>query len=230
MNKFSQTDIKSLINNGPSEAQAWQSNIDFTEMVVGMRNAQKGFRQTEIVSLVTALPESKTARKILDLGGATGIIGLSIAKENPDMSCVIYDMPPMEDAIGESIRQLGLSGRAEAMTGDFTKDDIGGGYDIILACASMNFAKPCIDTVMIKVYNALNENGVFICISDGVSADGTYPPEVVVGWLPYALAGMDIALPKGFVSDAAQRNGFTRTYKETRLMATGISDIDIIRK
>jgi len=41
------------------------------------------------------------------------------------------------------------------MTGDYMTDDIGDGYDLIIAVGTLNFAKHAIDSVMEKLYSAL---------------------------------------------------------------------------
>lgn len=79
--------------------------------------------------MVTELPEYPGIRKILDLGCATGLLGLGVMGEREDMYGILYDRPAMEPAIRESIRLTGLNERATPMTGDYLTDDIGDGYD-----------------------------------------------------------------------------------------------------
>ena len=54
---------------------------------------------------------------------------------------ILYDRPAMEPAIRESIRLTGLNERATPMTGDYLTDDIGDGYDLILAIATLSFVE-----------------------------------------------------------------------------------------
>ena len=42
---------------------------------------------------------------------------------------------------GESIRLSGLEERAVPMTGDYLTDDIGSGYDLVLAIATLSFVE-----------------------------------------------------------------------------------------
>ena len=119
-----------------------------------------GFRQTEMQRMVRELPEYPVIRKILDLGCATGLLGLGVIGERKDISGILYDRPAMEPAIRESIRLTGLEGRAVPMTGDYLADDIGEGYDLIMAIATLSFVEQELASLMKKLYKAMNPGGV----------------------------------------------------------------------
>ena len=153
-----------------------------------------GFRQTEIQKMVKELPEYPGIRKILDLGCATGLLGLGVMGEREDMYGILYDRPAMEPAIRESIRLTGLNERATPMTGDYLTDDIGDGYDLVLAIATLSFVKHELAGLMRKLYKALNPGGVLLCYSEGIERDGSGPWDMVLGWLPYNMQGYDLGV------------------------------------
>lgn len=227
---FNQIDIKSSLENGPTQIQEKKSSLDFEHYIDGMRKSQSGYRQQEILSIVTALPEYPQMNKILDLGCATGLLGLSIIQSNPNMTGVLYDLPPMRSAIEEAIQEYGLEKRAFPMSGDYTQDDIGNGYDMIIAVGTFGFAKEKLDYLMKKLYLALNDGGVLVNLSEGVLPDSSSPSDIILGWLPYSLQGIDMIVEKGLISNAALKSGFSSVEKTTHLMSMGTIDLDIIRK
>ncbi len=143
----------------------------------------------------------------------------------------LYDVPDMRDAVNESIRMQNAETRVQFMGGDYLKDNIGSGYDLVLAIGTLNFAKSSLDPIMKKMHAALNEGGVMLCVGDGVHQDGTRPKDVLAGWLVSGLQGVDYRMPRGLIADAALRAGF-RNVHTLASVATymGTMDIEILRK
>lgn len=180
--------------------------------------------------MVKELPEYPGIRKILDLGCATGLLGLGVMGEREDMYGILYDRPAMEPAIRESIRLTGLNERATPMTGDYLTDDIGDGYDLILAIATLSFVEHELAGLMRKLYKALNPGGVLLCYSEGIEQDGSGPWDMVLGWLPYNMQGYDLGVKKNEITEAAMAAGFSSAEKRTGIYSTGNVDVDIFRK
>ena len=223
-------DIKRLVEEGPGGVSQPEGQPAFEQYVQNMRESQMGFRQTEIQKMVTELPEYLGIRKILDLGCATGLLGLGVMGEREDMYGILYDRPAMEPAIRESIRLTGLNERATPMTGDYLTDDIGDGYDLILAIATLSFVEHELAGLMRKLYKALNPGGVLLCYSEGIERDGSGPWDMVLGWLPYNMQGYDLGVKKNEVTEAAMAAGFSSAEKRTGIYSTGNVDVDIFRK
>ena len=78
-------DIKRLVEEGPGGGSQPEGQPAFEQYVQNMRDSQMGFRQTEIQKMVKELPEYPGIRKILDLGCATGLLGLGVMGEREDM-------------------------------------------------------------------------------------------------------------------------------------------------
>lgn len=74
----------------------------------------------------------------------------------------------------------GLTDRAEVITGDFLKDDIGSGYDLIIGISIMLFAKGNMEMLLKKFYDALNPGGVVLLISEGIDLENPSPQDIVV--------------------------------------------------
>lgn len=225
------TDIVKLVREGaPSDIQEQNNQELFENMAVIIKKMQKGGREREIAALVASLPEYNVFRKMLDLGGGAGLLGIAVVKEHPEMKGIIFDLPAMRKTIEKCIQEYGLEDRIEVISGDYITDCIGEGYDFIMSIGTLNFAKQNMDTIVKKIFDALNSGGVFLCISDGITHENTRPKEMIVSWLPYHLKGCDYGLKQGEVSEAALRAGFASVYKQTVNMLTGPMDIDLARK
>lgn len=235
LNSYDNVDIAGLVRSGSESAEEQQSSNELFEntaqmMAQMMRSMQMGGRAAEIVAVMRSLPEFESAGKLLDLGCGTGMLGISIVRAHASMKGVIYDIPTMESAIRESICMSGTDDRVSALIGNYLTDDIGSGYDMILAAATLNFAKDAINALMKKLYAVMNPGGVLACVGDGIHKDGTAPKDVLTGWLPYALRGRNYGMPRGLLSQAALNAGFRSVHTQTMPMLTGITDIEIIRK
>ena len=231
---FEGADLVKLVKEGPDSENKNKKGLeacsvfgDFAEM---LKSQQRGGRAKEITDLVSALPEFAGFKKILDLGGGPGLIGMAVVRKHPDMRGIVFDTPDMGTVARELIKENEMGDRMEVMSGDYLKDFIGEGYDCVLAIGTLNFAKHDMDGIIKKIYEALNPGGVFISISEGLTHEETKPKEMVAAWLPSFLRGFDFSLKQGEISDASLRNGFRSVYKQTVNMLTGPMDVDIAKK
>ncbi|HRI11359.1 MAG TPA: methyltransferase [Verrucomicrobiota bacterium] len=63
-------------------------------------------------------------RTLCDVGGATGLLSIEVAKRHPHLRCVSFDLPPVEPIAGRHIAAAGLSDRVSTAAGDFFKDPL----------------------------------------------------------------------------------------------------------
>jgi hypothetical protein len=231
---FDDLDIVKSVKEGPTAAAAQKKGLeahevfgDYTDM---LKTSQKVGRAAEIAELVAALPEFGRFRKMLDLGGGPGLIGMAVVQAHPELKGVIFETPAVEKAAIQAVEEYGMTERVTVLTGDYLNGPIGAGYDLVLASGTLNFAKHNLDGIIKKIYDALNPQGVLICISEGLTHERTRPAEIAVSWLPCFLKGYDFSLEQGVVSDAVLRNGFRSVYKRTMTFCNGELDVDIAKK
>ena len=222
-------DVKKLVSEGPGMPMQMEQSLDFQQYGDTLRRAQKGYRQKELLEIVRSLPENKSIHHILDLGCATGLLGLAVIEDEDERHGVLFDQLP-SILIQESIDNAGLTKKAVVKTGNFMTDDLGEGYDLILAVGVMLFAKGHMEDLLKKCYDALNLGGVLLVVGEGIYADHTGPWDMVLGYLPYYFQGMDLGVLQNEVSDAAKKVGFLRSEQYTKLLCSGTQDICILRK
>ena len=61
---------------------------------------------------------------LCDVGGATGLLAVEVAKRNPHLQCTSFDLPPVEPIAQRHIADSGLSHRVRTAAGDFFKDPL----------------------------------------------------------------------------------------------------------
>jgi len=183
-----------------------------------------------MVDIVSELPEFPSFRKMLDLGGGPGFIGMAVVAAHPSMKGVIFDLPPMVKVAEKFIREYGMEDRMEVLGGDGFRDSIGEGYDLVLACSSLQSYKDKLDSVAKKVYDALNPSGVFISYFMGLTHERTKPEITVLMSLSMALMGYDTGFDQGFVADSMLRAGFKSVRSRTLNTHWGPMELDIARK
>lgn len=63
-------------------------------------------------------------RTLCDVGGATGLLCIEVAKRHPHLRCTSFDLPPVEDIARRHIATAGLGGRIATAKGDFFRDPL----------------------------------------------------------------------------------------------------------
>ena len=63
-------------------------------------------------------------RTLCDIGGATGLLSIEVAKRHPHIQCTSFDLPPVEPIAKKAIAAAGLSQRVHTASGDFFNDPL----------------------------------------------------------------------------------------------------------
>jgi len=61
---------------------------------------------------------------LCDVGGATGLLCIEVARRHPHLTCTSFDLPPVEPIAKKSIAAAGLGARVKTASGDFFKDPL----------------------------------------------------------------------------------------------------------
>jgi predicted O-methyltransferase YrrM len=63
-------------------------------------------------------------KTLCDVGGATGVLSIEVAKRHPHLRCISFDLPPVEPIARKAIAAAGFSDRIDAVVGDFFRDPL----------------------------------------------------------------------------------------------------------
>jgi precorrin-6B methylase 2 len=96
--------------------------------------------------------------RLIDLGGGHGLYAIGFTALNPRLRAYVYDLPRVAPVTKEYIEEYGAD-QVQILSGDFTKDDIGKGYDAVFS----SFNPSCNEPEMIqKIVQALSPGGDLI--------------------------------------------------------------------
>ena len=210
--------IAGIVRNGPPEVQGGEvlsSEAKWENAVRHLAAYQRAGMADLCAELVLGLPGAATAQKILDLGGGPGIVGARILERLPQAVGVLADLPAIVRLAREEIEKEGMARRISFIAGDYNEMDLGTGYDIIWASHTLYYVKDR-EAFFRRLKGALAENGVFVCLHEGLTCERTAPESVVLQRLSLALEGQDVSFELGEIAGYLSRAGFARV--ETRVM------------
>lgn len=211
-NMMSLDRLDEKVKDGP-DVQTLQRNegvevYDFCELArVTIPEMYSGRVQSMLLA-VKELFAGHQLNKILDLGGGSGVLAMELVSAFSGSSGVIFEHPKVASLPSRLVKERELSSKIQVMEGDFNKDSIGEGYDLIIASGVLDFAKDHLDTFMEKLKQALSPSGYLYIVTHEVSEDYLSPPESILGWLSSHLDGLDLLLTKNTIDQALKAHGF----------------------
>lgn len=147
--------LPQILRNGP---EIVEKGPFFGEIIQCMaENACCGVLQ-ETVKIAMENIDFKNVKKMLDLGGGHGLYAIAFAKLNENLQAFVFDLPSVTEKTKHFIEKYGAS-NVDVIPGDFFKDEIGGGYDLIFSSFNPGGKVP---SLIPKIAEALNPGGIFI--------------------------------------------------------------------
>lgn len=144
-----------ILKNGPDIVE---KGPFFGEIIQSMaENARCGGLQ-ETVNIVMENVDFKNINKMLDLGGGHGLYAIAFSKINENLQAFVFDLPSVTEKTKHFIEKYGAS-NVYVIPGDFFKDKIGNGYDLIFSSFNPGGKVP---SLIPKIAEALNPGGIFI--------------------------------------------------------------------
>ncbi len=160
--------LQAIMRSGPVsyEKEHFFRDLSLPSMA---ENALTGRLQRTIRPIVD-LPGFGSFRHMIDLGGGHGLYAIALARANPLLDAVVFDLPFVTPLADDYIRKYGAT-RVKTAGGNFFTDDIGTGYDLVFS--SSNPSGKSIE-MLSKISSALNPGGVFVNVQSG----GSEPKDV----------------------------------------------------
>ncbi len=156
------------------------------------------------------------ARRLLDVGGGSGVYSIALARKYPDLSCTVFDVPSVRPIALRHAAEAGLEGRVDAVEGDYMNDSLGSGYDAALFSAIVHINGPKENAwLMKKAFDALNPGGKVIVRDFIMDEDRTSPARGAI----FAL---------NMLVNAKRGDSYTAREIEQWLAAAGFKDVSRI--
>jgi predicted O-methyltransferase YrrM len=103
-------------------------------------------------------------KTMCDVGGATGLLSIEVAKKHPHVQCVSFDLPQVEPIARKHIAAAGLDGRIATASGDFFKDPLPNADLITMGMILHDWNLEKKMHLIRAAYNALPPGGALVAI------------------------------------------------------------------
>ncbi len=117
-------------------------------------------------------------KRMLDVGGGSGIYIAAFLRKAPHLTATLFDLPRVTDLSREWLLQSGVLDRVNVMAGDYQKDPLPGGHDLLLLSAIIHSNdREQNQRLFQRCQEALDPGGTLL-VRDYVMDDHrTFPPE-----------------------------------------------------
>ena len=102
-------------------------------------------------------------RRLLDVGGGPGTYSLMLAERNPELACVVFDLPEVVAIADDVIARHGLTDRVVTAAGDYHTDQLPDGFDVALISNVLHQEDraACLE-ILAKTRSALAAGGIVV--------------------------------------------------------------------
>jgi ubiquinone/menaquinone biosynthesis C-methylase UbiE len=171
------------------------------------------YRAVKVAEELVSRLDLTNVKQVLDVGGGSGAYAIAFVKDRPDSAATVFDLPGVIPLTKQYIEESGMANRISTVTGDYHKDDLGAGFDLVFLSAIIHSNSPDQNRALIeKGAKALNPGGHIIIQDFIVNEDRTGP-----------LFGVLFALNMIVGTEAGDT--YTESEVETWLMQTGFTNI-----
>ena len=121
------------------EAQGLRPPDYFEQMVADPERAKRFTRalceiHQELADELASTVDLTGVRRLLDVGGGSGVVSLAFLRRNPELRAVVIDIPDVCAAGREIAAQHPENDRVTYLAGDFMSDELPSGFDLVLQC------------------------------------------------------------------------------------------------
>jgi len=103
---------------------------------------------------------------LTDVGGSSGMLSIVVAKHQPHMRCITFDLPVIEPIASDTIQKSGMTDRVTIQSGDFFADALPKADIVVMGNILHDWSEEKKLALMKKVFAAVNEGGAFVAIEN----------------------------------------------------------------
>lgn len=124
-----------------------------------------------------SLPSDRPLR-LLDVGGGHGGYSMALARRYPNLQATVFELLAAAEVARQLIEREGLAERVSVREGDFQKDDLGQGYDLVLLFGVLlSETPPGKLSLLGKAFQALVPGGQLVIRDFWLDDDRTGPSQ-----------------------------------------------------
>lgn len=162
-------------NWGSYDAVEWARAMErpeFAEQFTSAMNC-RGVYLGRALAQKVSLQES---RRLLDIGGGSGIYACSLASHYPEMRATVYEKAPVEKIAARTIERYGLSDRISAVSGDMFREELPKGYDVhLISNVLHDWDEPQVRQILESSWEALEPGGLLLIHDAHINAEKNGP-------------------------------------------------------
>jgi len=165
-----------------NRAQTWGDRPGLFEAISANPEEQRIFTEAmhsfgvQSGKAVAASFDFSRYRQLLDVGGGSGAYCIEAARCYPHLLAVVFDIPPALEVAKEKIAQAGFAHRISTRAGDFFREELPKGSDVVLLSMILHDWTPEKNLRLLrKCYDALPSNGGLIVSELMMDDDKTGP-------------------------------------------------------
>jgi SAM-dependent methyltransferase len=127
--------------------------------------------------VVAAQMDLKEGMRVLDVGGGSGAFAVAFVRAEKGVTATVFDLPVVLPLTERYVSAEGLMGRIELVAGDYTRDELPGGYDLVFLSAIIHSNSPDQNRkLMRKCARALNPKASLVVQDFIMDENRTEPP------------------------------------------------------
>ncbi len=120
-------------------------------------------------------------KRMLDLGGGSGAYSINVVKTYPDMTAVVFDLPPVVEVTREFLADNGVADRVDTIGGDFTSDPLPRDCDVVVMASNLPiYDADVIAGVIARAHDALLPGGEMHLIGEMLDDDRRGPADAAM--------------------------------------------------
>ena len=206
--------VAERVRKGPlarkTKQESGKNSNDFRQMAVTSAQEMYTGRLQDFLHIVDGVFGKETPLNVLDLGGGSGVMSIEFSKQFPKATIRVFDQPQVVAFTDQLIEAHGVASHVKTVGGNFITDDLGTGYDLVIASVIFDFVGD-MERMAQRIYDALTEDGVLYLTTHNVNENYTSPRKPLVGWLNKHVEGIDILKTDHDIHAAIEAAGFTKT-------------------
>ena len=132
---------------------------------------------THQAEAIAAALDLSGRKRLLDLGGGPGTYAVFFCRATPELSATIFDKPTSESIATSIVHRYGLEDRIDFVGGDFLKDPLPQGYDVVWISQILHGDCPADAAKLVKDAGKLLNPGGLLIVQDFVVDNDRRGPE-----------------------------------------------------
>ncbi len=128
-------------------------------------SAMRGISMANFAALAEKFDFSRY-RTLCDVGGATGLLSVLVARRHSHLACLSYDLPVVEPIARRWIEKDGMAGRVQTVAGDFLAAPLPKADVVTMGMILHDWNLEKKRHLVARAYDALPPGGAFIAIEN----------------------------------------------------------------